>query len=306
MLRHKGHFLGDAWYFAEADLVHAYYLTTPLTGKRHVGWHIAHATSRDLVDWDLHGEILTPGASGAWDDGGLATGSVIEAAGRYYMAYTGSPRAETGLAVSDDLFHWEKETNNPIAGLDERWYESIGTGLQKKKHWRDPFLIFHEGFWYQLTCASDRRAPDGIRGAVGLVRSVDLKTWEAREPLAVEPFCQEMECPQIYYRNGLYYLVFSALADQICEAGRRAVGEMEVWWTTYVMLSDSFFGPYRLAPRPRLVPRSRPVQPYACQVVHFQGRDYYLGTVWDFGGVNDFISDPVEVHYSEEGICVKS
>jgi len=301
MLIHPGNHVGDAWFHVCGEVVHAFYLTAPSSVKRYTLWDIGHATSRNLVDWKIEGIAIPRGRAGERDERGLATGSVFAAQGRFFMSYTISEWAETVMAVSDDLFRWSKCGGEAGTKLDPALYEPIGTGKRASRHWRDPFVIRHEGSWYQLTCASDPTAPEGIRGTVGLARSGDLQSWTILPPLDVEPVCQEMECPQLYWRNERWYLVFSALADQISEEAKARIGAGNVWWTTYVMMAKDFFGPYRLAAHPRIVPASQPVQPYACQIVSHRGQDFCLGSVWPEGG-GDHISDPLPVRFTESGI----
>lgn len=310
MLVHPGNFIGDVWFYPEEDKVHAYYLTVPSSVPRYSTWSIAHAVSRDLREWDLRGIVLQPGPEGSWDESGLATGCVFRDGLRYYLAYTGRHHAQTGLAVSDNLYQWSKCPHNPATQLDAVWYEEIGSGLRKMRHWRDPFVLRHDGRWYQLTCASDRHAPEGARGTVGLACSEDLMSWAILPPLEVEPICQEMECPQLLEREGCWYLVFSALADQITPEACQRIGRENVWWTTYVMMAECFEGPYRLAARPRIIPSGWKEQPYACQIVQYQGKDYCLGSVWP--GLNadcpevapDYVCDPIPISFSSEGILV--
>ena len=101
----RGKHLGDSWYFVDDDTIHCYYLVCPETVERHSAWDIAHATSRDLETWTLHGIVVERSAPGDWDEGCLATGSVIRTPSHYLMAYSvlrDSVDVATGLAVSDD------------------------------------------------------------------------------------------------------------------------------------------------------------------------------------------------------------
>ena len=81
------HRIGDAWYYAEEDCVHTFFLARNLSEGGGNG--IGHAVSRDLVNWEYLGLALERGPAGSWDDKNLATGSVIHRGGRYWMAYTG-------------------------------------------------------------------------------------------------------------------------------------------------------------------------------------------------------------------------
>lgn len=95
------------------------------------------------------------------------------------MAYTGHRTQQVGLAVSDDLYTWEKQAQNPVTAIDSRFYEPTGSGVRKIPHWRDPFLFEHEGFVYHWVCASRNDGPQDARAALGLARSKDMLNWEA-------------------------------------------------------------------------------------------------------------------------------
>ncbi len=116
MLTHPNCHLGDSWYHVEDDIVHCWYLVCPDDVERHTAWDIAHATSTDLIDWDLQGVVVERGAEDAWDSDCLATGSVVKHNGNYVMAYTAKWNdldAATGIAYSSDLSTWTKSANNP-------------------------------------------------------------------------------------------------------------------------------------------------------------------------------------------------
>src|SRR5512139_362929 len=107
MLKHPGNHLGDSWYFIEGDVAHCFYLTCPEGVERHTAWDIGHATSTNLVDWKIVDIILRRGAPGSYDGRCAATGSVIKAYGRYWLAYTGNwngPKPCVAIAVSDNLY----------------------------------------------------------------------------------------------------------------------------------------------------------------------------------------------------------
>ncbi len=168
MLKHPAHHIGDGWFYAEGDLVHAFYLVCPETVPRYSNWDIGHATSRDLINWEIHPLALQHGPDGAWDSR-LATGSVFSRDGRFGMAFTSHVKEETGIAWSDDLFTWKMDPVIPTTEADLRYYEPNGSGKRKFRHWRDPFVLQHEGEWYTFLCASDPNAPEGARGTVGVV-----------------------------------------------------------------------------------------------------------------------------------------
>ena len=293
MLVHPGNHIGDSWYHVSGDVAHCFYLTCPDNVERHTAWDIAHATSRDLANWELHGIVLERGADDEWDGDCLATGSVLKVGPRYWMAYTGrwsEPRVATGLAVSDDLHRWKKAEFNPITTIDPRFYEPIGTGSRRMAHWRDPFLFQHDGYVYQYVCAS-RPGPDEGRGTLGVARTRDMTVWDVLPPPELDPVAEELECPQIRKIGDRYFLVFSAFPDLFAPRWRAEFGD-HLRPGTYAMVGPSPFGPFHLRHPAPIVPEDHDVHPYAGQLVEFRGRWYLLGTVWDDEAF-DYICDPI-------------
>ncbi len=300
MLRVAGHYLGDSWYCVEGNRVHCFFLVCPDTTPRHTAWDIAHASSLDLTHWDYHGIVLRRGPEDAWDHFCLATGSILNRGGRFWMAYTGNwfgPQPAVGLAVSHDLSHWQKTVGNPITTIDEHYYTANSRGRHGFPHWRDPFLFEVAGVVYQIVCAT-AFGEDSVAGTIGVARSRDMTTWEVLPPLDVDPFAEELECPQVVGGAGRYYLVFSTFAELLlanASAPTNApAGNM------YAMVGNSPLGPFRmLSPEPLLPPQLREC-PYAGRVVDFNGQLYLLGTVWNDDG--DRISDPIPLELTATGL----
>src|SRR5947207_376145 len=141
MLIDAGHHLGDSWFHVGGDgLAHCYYLVCPDSVARHTAWDIAHATSRDLVNWDLHGIVIERGAQGDWDGGCLATGSVVAICSGYLLAYTArwnEVGVATGFATSPDLFTWTKDPANPATVPGPPYVVDRGWRDRPPTHWRD-------------------------------------------------------------------------------------------------------------------------------------------------------------------------
>lgn len=297
MLRHKNNYIGDTWYYVKGDSVHCYYLTCPNTIERHTAWDIGHAVSKDLINWSHHHIVVEKGKPGEWDDICLATGSILKHNDRYYMAYTAKwnkPDVAAGLAVSDDLYIWEK-TGAPITQIDEKFYERVGSGARKISHWRDPFLFKHDGYVYHGICASKNNGPLDARGTVGLARTKDMESWEVVAPPIIEEVAAELECPQIRPFGNGYILLFSSFAELFSKALQEEMGEENLPNTCYAMYSDNIFGPYIFKGRTPIMPADFPGKPYALQLIEFKGNQYLMGTVWDFEDGNDYVTDPIPV-----------
>ena len=305
MLFHPGHQIGDPWFFIEGDVAHCFYLVCPLDASALDSKEIGHATSTDLVNWHIHPLALRRGAPDSYDGASLATGSVIRAQGKYWMSYTGNhagPDPCAALATSDDLFAWHKAAWNPITRLDERFYQRTGNAPRAIEHWRDPFLFEHDDYFYQAICANRADGPTDARGTVGLARSRDLRVWETLPPLEVQPVASELEVPQIRQVNGLYYLIF-CLAPAWWSAPWRARHPDKITsWSTYTMVGPSPLGPFVLRNPNPIVPPDYPVQPYAGQIVEWQGHHYLMGKIKVPENNGNAVCDPIEVAFDADGV----
>lgn len=302
MLRLAHHHLGDAWYCTEGGRIHCFFLVCPDSVPRHSAWDIAHASSADLTHWTYHGIVVRRGAADAWDGLCLATGSLLRHGGGFWMAYTGNwfgPRPAVGLAWSSDLMRWEKVAANPITAIDEGFYTAASRGHRPFPHWRDPFLFEVDGVVHQLVCAT-AAGGDGPAGAIGVARSRDLVRWEMLPPLDVEPFAEELECPQVVSAAGRHYLVFSTPAGLLLSDDAAAPDEPG---NMYAMVGDTPLGPFRVADSAPILPAEMRDRPYAGRVVGMEGDHYLLGTIWSDAG--DRISDPIPLELTPTGLRVR-
>ena len=307
MLIHPGNYIGDTWYYVDNDTIHCFYLTCPNTIERHTSWDIAHATSTNLTDWTLHGVILRKGEPDAYDGRCPATGSVIRFKDRYWLAYTGNwngPQPVAAMAVSDDLFNWEKLPNNPVTQIDPAYYDDTPRRPPRDwLHWRDPFLFEYEGAVYHYVCANKNNGPIDERGTLGLAKTTDMLNWEVLRPPQVDPVCTELECPQVHHVDGRCYLIFSAMPDFFSTAFQQRYSGQLRPFSSYAMVGESLFGPFHIHGSGQIIPFDFPLTPYANQIVFWQGQTYMLGTVWN--DEQDFITDPISVEFTEMGIKFK-
>jgi beta-fructofuranosidase len=306
MLIQPGHHIGDSWYYVDGDTVHCFYLTCPERVERHTSWDIGHATSPNLVDWTIHDIILGKGEPASYDGRCPATGSVLRFNHRYWLAYTGNwngPQPAAALAVSDDLFHWEKLADNPVTCLEPAYYDDTPRRPPRDwLHWRDPFLFEYEGGVYHYVCANTNKGPLDERGTLGLAKTSDMVHWQVLPPPQVDPVCTELECPQVYQVGDQYYLIFSAAPEFFSEAFQARYADVQVGLSSYAMVGESIFGPFHSHGSGQIIPPNYPVQPYANQIVFWQEQAYILGTIWN--DEQDFICDPIPVQFTATGIKV--
>ncbi len=300
MLQLPGFDIGDVWpfYHEESGLTHLYFLMAASGSGRH--WSIGHASGRDLRSWRFHGVALEPGKPGAFDDLGLATGSVIRHDGKFFMAYTGHSKSSEakccaiGMAVSHDLHRWERAAEGPVAKLDPMLYESEITGSRPFLHWRDPFLIHESDGFHMLLCARRLDGPVKTRGSVAHLFSEDLLNWRTLPSLEVAPFCEEMECPLAYKLEGLWHLLFSTHSDLIdpeaVPGGELPRGGL------FCQVSERLTGPYRISGCGRIDIDCEGAYLYASQLIARGGGLDLIGTV--HRQEESYVSDPFHVELS--------
>ena len=93
-----------------------YYLT--YTGYNKKDAQLCLATSRNLIDWERKGVILTA-YKGNWNKGWTKSGAIVpeQIDGKYWMYWLGTSADKTdqmGLSYSTDLLHWTEATETPV------------------------------------------------------------------------------------------------------------------------------------------------------------------------------------------------
>jgi len=201
--------------FFHDGVFHLYYLLDEdhhqARGK--LGGHqVAHASSRDLANWEHHPIAIPTGPPGSCDHHTICTGSPFFHDGTYYFWYATRTVPEGGeladqtqhvcLATSTDGIHFEKDPGNPVI--------EAAPHLQAR-HFRDPF-VFRDpatGLFHMLVTSQLAEEPVFFRnGALAHLASTDLRNWEWQEPFLVPGLSAAPECPDHFEWNGWYYLTF--------------------------------------------------------------------------------------------------
>ncbi|UCG53174.1 MAG: family 43 glycosylhydrolase [Candidatus Latescibacterota bacterium] len=182
---------------------------------------IGHATSTDLIHWQLEDPVLYV-QPGTWDEAALWAPQVLASpVGGYIMYYTGVNNfvsQQTGIALADDPCGWAK-LPWPVYHPDTSW------ALWSEDSWshgRDPFVFYYNGLYIQLLTA---KTPDN-KGAIACGVSLDMFTWQDVGPLYVHDTWHVLESVQLKERNDKFYLFYT---------------EEVVNGTSY-MMSESLFG----------------------------------------------------------------
>ena len=217
----------DGWagdpipFFNEADgKYYLFYLhdrrETPATAY-HTSWNLA--VSSDLVTWTDMGTVLPPGGYPDLDFC-CYTGSVIRGSdGQYHMFYTaqnqenpeycldGKPLQYIVHAVSPDLLHWEKHPETAFTSTSE---------LYEPFDWRDPHVFTDPdtGRYGMLLAARRNKGSFRRDGLTLILHSDDLVTWSAPEPFYAPGMFYTHECPDLFYLNGWWYLLFSTFTQR--------------------------------------------------------------------------------------------
>ncbi len=198
-------FIGDCMPFFYDGTFYLYYLLdeghhTALGGLGGHQW--ALATSRDLVRWEQHGLVIPITEAG---EGSICTGSTFYHEGTYYAFYATRERDWTqhlSLAVSNDGIDFQK--TQPNLAWPPQGYNPVD--------YRDPFVFYDEGTarFHMLVTAS--RSPYPVAkhgGCLAHLVSTDLQQWELQDPFLMPGLPGAPECPDYFFWNGWYYLIFS-------------------------------------------------------------------------------------------------
>jgi len=224
--------IGDVDVVYHDGIYHLFHLTLPNHD------YIAHAVSQDGIKWERVKNALFVSDPKAWDDDMLWTMHITPNPYRpnaWRMFYTGLCMGERGriqrigLAHSQDLYHWEKDTSGhyplEISGPD---YE---TQLDDGRQWvsfRDPFCFMENGRVYLLATARTNKGPVIRRGCTALAQEVSENQFDFLPPIFSTMHYDELEVPNLFTMDGRYYLVASIREDV----------KVHYWW------ANQLTGPY--------------------------------------------------------------
>ena len=259
MFRLPDSWLWDFWLAQDGPTYHLFFLHASKAlhdpDRRHLRAAVGHAVSTDLVHWEQVADALVHGDAPAFDQTATWTGSVIKGPDETWsMFYTGTTRLDDGTlvqrvgrATSSDLYHWVKESRNPLVCADSRWYEMVGGDAPwRDEHWRDPWVFADPGGdgYHMLITARADTGPVDDRGVVGHAISTDLVDWQVRPALSAPGAgFGQLEVPQVENVDGRWVLIFNCLRSEFA-AGRAARGGTG---GVFAAAADSALGPYDIA-----------------------------------------------------------
>jgi beta-fructofuranosidase len=224
--RPKDAWVGDLIPYWEDETYYAFYLHDPRPEKgiyaEKTTWYLV--STQDFIHFMDHGRAIVRGGDDK-PNKNIYTGSVFKApTGDYYAFYTafnenvkfkGKNLQSVMVARGKDILHLETDESF-IMQADDSIYESFD--------WRDPFVFWNqEDRCYSMLLAARLKGSGNHRGGcIALCNSTDLKNWKYEQPFYAPNMYITMECPELFYMNGWWYLVFSTFSDRFVTHYRMA------------------------------------------------------------------------------------
>ena len=215
--------VGDCMPFSHDGTFHLFYLIDEghHKGKGGLGGHQwAHVSTTDLVHWQSH--PLAIATDEDWE-ASICTGSIFYGRGRYHAFYAVRKpdwSQHFGYAVSEDGVTFRKLT--PPASV-------VPPAGCARNDFRDPFVFEHEGkFHLLITARLDPYPLKGLGGCLLRFFSADLETWQPEGTFAVPgnlpDYANIPECPDVFFWNGWYYLLFGQGLKPFYRMSRQPLG----------------------------------------------------------------------------------
>ncbi len=152
--------VADPYVIREGDFYYMYFLGQDRAWRQRIGV----ARSRDGIQWEKlkTNPILEIGEPGSFDENGLGEPAVWQAAGLYWMLYTGRGAGEIrrlGMARSTDGVHWTK-LPHVFAGSQE-WDSRVIC---------DPSVVkvSESEFWVWFGGGNIAKPDEGLNGQIGM------------------------------------------------------------------------------------------------------------------------------------------
>ena len=238
----------DSWYVKDGDTYHAFYLCASRglgdPNRRHRNPSVGHAISKDLVNWEVVADAITPSEDNAFDSWTTWTGSVTkDDNGKWWMFYTGSSREDGGLtqrigaATSDDLITWTKLSSEAMVEADGTWYEKLDLTAWGDEAWRDPWVFRYPGdsTWHMLITGRSKEGNPRTRGVIGHATSPNLTDWTVQPPLSQpDQGFGQYEVFQYEIVDGVPILLFCCGWRELGEDGLAKFGKIDATYSVVV------------------------------------------------------------------------
>ena len=111
-------------------LYHSYPNVGYEAGSAEIG--LCWSEDENLLEWHCYDEPVFSWRDGAdWERGGMYKAYLIQHGDRFFMFYNAKDKDEdgwleqTGMAVSDDLVHWERPFDHPVLPVNPQAWDSV-------------------------------------------------------------------------------------------------------------------------------------------------------------------------------------
>jgi len=203
----RGYYLKDFCLINEGAQWHLFHIAgTPGVSCCLPGNEIwfGHATTTDFCTWTTHLPCFYIDPAG-WDCGHVFAPSVVKHAGKYWMFYTGCSVENTqriGVAVSADLFRWERAAPRPVIRPEE--YPWAFCPTVNGSACRDPHVCRVADEFVMFYTAVTKAG----RGCVARATSTDLLHWNDGGPAYVAPSLAHCESSTMQPLGDKFLLFF--------------------------------------------------------------------------------------------------
>lgn len=219
-------FVGDCIPFFHEGTYYLYWLLdsahhAALNGLGGHQWTLS--TTKDLKNWKHHPIVL--GIDEAWEKS-ICTGSLAYTNKKFYAFYAtrlinseGNVNEQLSYAVSNDGINFKKQKPNP--------FYTSAPGYSKRD-FRDPKVIVDNDGLFHLLVSSKKEESvlKGTEGALVHLTSKDLRSWDIKNPVLTGQGSVP-ECPDYFYWNGWYYLIYGHHGNTFYMKSRNEFGPWE-------------------------------------------------------------------------------
>lgn len=223
MLKYRPHdgSMWDNWYVIKNDEVHMFHLWGPLSNISYdydVNLRgFGHAFTTDLLHWNEQPQVLSlVNAQTSYELDFHYSGCAYAWEGKYYMFYTMRRwnQQRIGVAMSNDLYSWERYSGNPVIEPDARWFIPISS---QPEGWngddcRDMIVVRKSdgtGFYGYFVSSTTVLGYTSPTAAIGLAESSDLLNWKQKGIVYLPSGVSMPEMVDVFECNGRWYMTLT-------------------------------------------------------------------------------------------------
>ena len=315
MLKINDKWVWDFWLANDNNKWYCYFLQADKSLKdpdlRHNNVTQGLATSKDLINWDYYGTVLSPSKKENFDDYTVWTGSILKENSKWHYFYTGRNKKEKGVkqrighALGNSLYSFERCDNGLALDLDPDIYlEFTENGFWKDQAMRDPWVMKHPKENKYIMAYTARASIDDDPyqcGVIGMAESINLYDWKSSKPLFGGLFSQ-LEVPQIFQVNNKWYCLFCNHPEDWSDEFKKNYNG-PIRRGTHYLISDNFDGPWEIAPGSFLTSEAE-VELYAGRILQIENNYFFMAFLHDDkdGNFIGEISDPIPLSFNSDGI----